>query len=178
MAPAEAGLDDHVGGFAVGIHGADELAGTFEAAGDDYSAIMAKALADRLAEASSPSGLHQQSRRAWHAPEEKLSSDDLVAERFRGIRPAFKYPACPDHSEKPTLFALLEADRAGLALTARLYVDSGASVSGLYSGTPPPATSPSDASAATRSRTTRGAGARSCRSSSAGSALTLAYDPR
>ena len=135
VAPAEAGLDDHVGGFAVGIHGADELAGTFEAAGDDYSAIMAKALADRLAEAFAE-WLHQQSRRAWYAPEEKLSSDDLVAERFRGIRPAFGYPACPDHSEKPTLFALLEADRAGLALTESYASTPGASVSGLYFGHP------------------------------------------
>ena len=100
VAPAEAGLDDHVGGFAVGIHGADELAGTFEAAGDDYSAIMAKALADRLAEAFAE-WLHQQSRRAWYAPEEKLSERRprrrAVPRHPAGVR----YPACPDHSEKP-----------------------------------------------------------------------------
>src|SRR4249920_408164 len=88
VAPAETGLDDHVGGFAVGIHGADEVAAAFEAEGDDYSAIMVKALADRLAEAFAE-WLHAQSRRAWYAPDERLAGEDLAAERFRGIRPAF-----------------------------------------------------------------------------------------
>jgi 5-methyltetrahydrofolate--homocysteine methyltransferase len=135
VAPAESGLDDHVGGFAVGIHGADELSASFESAGDDYSAIMAKALADRLAEAFAE-WLHEQSRREWYAPEERLSSIDLVAERFRGIRPAFGYPACPDHSQKPALFGLLAAERAGLALTESCASTPGSSVSGLYFGHP------------------------------------------
>ena len=135
VAPAETGLPDHVGGFAVGIHGADELASSFEADGDDYNAIMVKALADRLAEAFAE-WLHEQSRRAWYAPEEHLGSDELVAERYRGIRPAFGYPACPDHSEKPTLFSLLAAEDAGLSLTESYASLPGSSVSGLYFGHP------------------------------------------
>ncbi|HET9286738.1 MAG TPA: methionine synthase [Gaiella sp.] len=131
VAPAETGLEDHIGGFAVGIHGADELAGSFAAEGDDYSAIMVKALADRLAEAFAE-WLHLQSRRDWYAPDERLATDDLVSERFRGIRPAFGYPACPDHSEKPKLFGLLQAERAGLALTESCASTPGSSVSGLY----------------------------------------------
>jgi 5-methyltetrahydrofolate--homocysteine methyltransferase len=135
VAPAETGLQDHVGGFAVGIHGADEVAATFEGEGDDYSAIMVKALADRLAEAFAE-WLHEQTRRAWYAPEERLTGDELVEERFRGIRPAFGYPACPDHSEKPKLFSLLGAADAGLALTESFASTPGASVSGLYFGHP------------------------------------------
>ena len=135
VAPADTGLSDHIGGFAVGVHGADELAASFEADGDDYNAIMVKALADRLAEAFAE-WLHLQSRRAWYAPEEHLGSDELVAERYRGIRPAFGYPACPDHSEKPTLFSLLGADDAGLSLTESYASLPGSSVSGLYFGHP------------------------------------------
>jgi 5-methyltetrahydrofolate--homocysteine methyltransferase len=135
VAPAETGLDDHVGAFAVGIHGADELAASYEREGDDYSAIMVKALADRLAEAFAE-WLHQQSRRAWYAADERLGAEDLVAERFRGIRPAFGYPACPDHSEKGTLFTLLAADEAGLELTESFATTPGASVSGIYLGHP------------------------------------------
>jgi 5-methyltetrahydrofolate--homocysteine methyltransferase len=135
VAPAETGLEDHVGGFAVGIHGADELAGSFEAENDDYSAIMVKALADRLAEAFAE-WLHEQSRHTWYGGEEHLGNDDLVAERYRGIRPAFGYPACPDHSEKATLFALLRAEDAGLALTESYASLPGASVSGIYLGHP------------------------------------------
>ena len=135
VAPSETGLEDHMGAFAVAIHGADELAATYERDGDDYSAIMAKALADRLAEASAE-WLHQQSRRAWYAPDEYLGSDDLVGERFRGIRPAFGYPACPDHSEKGTLFSLLDAGEAGLELTESFATTPAASVSGLYLGHP------------------------------------------
>jgi 5-methyltetrahydrofolate--homocysteine methyltransferase len=131
VAPAETGLEDHIGGFAVGIHEADELAGSFAAEGDDYTAIMVKALADRLAEAFAE-WLHLQSRRDWYAPDERLATDDLVSERFRGIRPAFGYPACPDHSEKPKLFGLLQAERAGLALTESCASTPGSSVSGLY----------------------------------------------
>ncbi|HTK23693.1 MAG TPA: methionine synthase, partial [Gaiella sp.] len=135
VAPGETGLEDHVGAFAVGVHGADELAATYEQDGDDYSAIMVKALADRLAEAFAE-WLHEQSRRAWYAPDEQLESGELVAERFRGIRPAFGYPACPDHSEKGTLFTLLDAGEAGLELTESFATTPGASVSGIYLGHP------------------------------------------
>jgi 5-methyltetrahydrofolate--homocysteine methyltransferase len=135
VAPGETGLEDHVGAFAVGVHGADELAATYEQDGDDYSAIMVKALADRLAEAFAE-WLHEQSRRAWYAPHEQLESGELVAERFRGIRPAFGYPACPDHSEKGTLFTLLDAGEAGLELTESFATTPGASVSGIYLGHP------------------------------------------
>jgi 5-methyltetrahydrofolate--homocysteine methyltransferase len=122
---------DHLGAFAVSIHGADELAARFQAEHDDYAAIMVKALADRLAEAFAEQ-LHEQARREWYEPEERLTSDDLVAERFRGIRPAFGYPACPDHSEKGRLFALLGAERAGMELTETYATLPAASVSGLY----------------------------------------------
>jgi 5-methyltetrahydrofolate--homocysteine methyltransferase len=123
---------DHVGAFAVGIHGADELAARFEAEHDDYRAIMAKALADRLAEAFAEH-LHQVVRRAWYEPEERLSNEDLIAEKFRGIRPAFGYPACPDHSEKRKLFDLLGAEAAaGVALTESFAMTPAAAVSGIY----------------------------------------------
>ena len=104
---------DHIGAFAVSIHGADEAAARFEAEHDDYRAIMTKALADRFAEAFAEQ-LHEQVRREWYAPAVRLSTDELIDERYRGIRPAFGYPACPDHSEKRTLFALLGAERRGL----------------------------------------------------------------
>jgi 5-methyltetrahydrofolate--homocysteine methyltransferase len=135
VAPAETGLADHIGGFAVGIHGADELAKAFEAENDDYSAIMVKAIADRLAEAFAE-WLHLQVRRAWYAPDEHFDADDLTAERFRGIRPAYGYPACPDHSEKEKLFSLLDAASAGLTLTESCASLPGSSVSGLYFGHP------------------------------------------
>ena len=135
VAPQETGLQDHIGGFAVGIHGADELAASFERQGDDYSAIMVKALADRLAEAFAE-WLHEQTRRGWYAPDERLGAEERAAERFRGIRPAFGYPACPDHSEKGTLFALLGADEAGLTLTETYAAVPGSGVSGLYLGHP------------------------------------------
>ena len=135
VAPADTGLHDHIGGFAVGIHGADELSVSFQDEGDDYNAIMVKALADRLAEAFAE-WLHAQARRSWYAPEERLTGSDLVEERFRGIRPAFGYPACPDHSEKPKLFSLVGAADAGLALTETCASTPGARVSGLYLGHP------------------------------------------
>jgi 5-methyltetrahydrofolate--homocysteine methyltransferase len=123
---------DHIGAFAVAIHGADELAERYQAEHDDYRAIMVKALADRLAEAFAEY-LHQLVRRAWYEPDEQLSSDDLVAERFRGIRPAFGYPACPDHTEKRKLFDLLGAeDAAGAALTESFAMTPAAAVSGIY----------------------------------------------
>jgi 5-methyltetrahydrofolate--homocysteine methyltransferase len=126
---------DHVGAFAVSIHGADALAARYEAEHDDYHAIIVKALADRLAEAFAE-WLHLQVRRAWYAPGEHLSGEELLRERFRGIRPAFGYPACPDHSEKAKLFALLGAESAGMALTESFAMTPAAAVSGLYLGHP------------------------------------------
>jgi 5-methyltetrahydrofolate--homocysteine methyltransferase len=131
IAPADSGLTDGLGAFAVAIHGADELAHRYEADNDDYSAIMVKALADRLAEAFAEY-LHLQVRRAWYAPDEQLDADDLAHERYRGIRPAFGYPACPDHSEKQRLFALLDAQVAGMTLTESCAMLPAAAVSGIY----------------------------------------------
>jgi 5-methyltetrahydrofolate--homocysteine methyltransferase len=123
---------DHLGAFAVtaGI-GADELSARFAAEQDDYHAIMVKALADRLAEAFAEY-LHEVARRAWYETEAQLPAEELLAERFSGIRPAFGYPACPDHSEKSKLFALLGAEEAGLALTETYAMTPAASVSGIY----------------------------------------------
>ncbi len=123
--------DDSVGAFAVAIHGADELAAGYEAELDDYRAIIAKALADRLAEAFAE-WLHERARREWYEPGETLSRDDLLGERFRGIRPAFGYPACPDHSEKDKLFDLLGARELGIELTESYAMLPGAAVSGMY----------------------------------------------
>ncbi len=122
---------DHIGAFAVTIHGADELAARYEAENDDYNAIMVKALADRLAEAFAEF-LHEQVRRDWYEADERLASDDLLAERFRGIRPAFGYPACPDHTEKRKLFDLLGAESLGIELTESFAMLPAASVSGIY----------------------------------------------
>jgi 5-methyltetrahydrofolate--homocysteine methyltransferase len=127
VAPA----DDHIGAFAVAVHGADELAAQYEAEQDDYQAIIVKALADRLAEAAAE-WLHGRARREWYAPDEQLSEEELIAERFRGIRPAFGYPACPDHSEKPKLFELLGAGDAGVRLTESFAMTPAAAVSGIY----------------------------------------------
>ncbi len=126
-------LDDYLGGFAVSIHGADELAEEFKREHDDYSAIMAKALADRLAEAFAEY-LHKEARIAWgFGRDEQLSTADLIREKYRGIRPAAGYPACPDHVEKQTLFDLLDAEKnAGIKLTESFAMHPGASVSGLY----------------------------------------------
>ncbi|HYX76338.1 MAG TPA: methionine synthase, partial [Gaiellaceae bacterium] len=122
---------DHLGAFAVGIFGADELAARFEAEHDDYRAIMAKALADRLAEAFAEY-LHEESRRAWYEQGGRSSNEELIEERYRGIRPAFGYPACPDHSEKGKLFELLGAEAHGFALTETFAVTPAAAVTGLY----------------------------------------------
>ncbi|TDB84619.1 methionine synthase, partial [Micromonospora fluostatini] len=121
---------DHLGGFAVAIHGAEELAAGYEAANDDYRAIMVKALADRLAEAFAEY-LHLQARREWFEPDADPRIEDLHAERFRGIRPALGYPASPDHSEKRDLFELLDAGRLGIGLTESYAMTPAASVSGL-----------------------------------------------
>ena len=133
VAPVETGLPDSIGAFAVtaGI-GAAELADRYEREGDDYHAIMTKALADRLAEAFAES-LHQQARRDWgYGADENLDNQALIAEKYRGIRPAFGYPACPDHSEKQKLFDLLGADQVGLSLTESCVMIPAASVSGIY----------------------------------------------
>ncbi len=122
---------DHVGAFAVAVHGADELAARYQAEHDDYASIMVKALADRLAEAFAEY-LHQVARREWYEPGEELSNEELLAERFHGIRPAFGYPACPDHTEKGKLFDLLGAERVGLELTESYAMLPGAAVSGIY----------------------------------------------
>jgi 5-methyltetrahydrofolate--homocysteine methyltransferase len=135
VAPLDGSLHDHLGAFAVtaGL-GADTLAKTFEAVHDDYSAIIVKALADRLAEAGAEV-LHHRARLEWgFGGEESGDLDDLLTERYRGIRPAFGYPACPDHSEKRRLFDLLDAPAAGLALTDSCAMAPAASVSGLYFG--------------------------------------------
>jgi 5-methyltetrahydrofolate--homocysteine methyltransferase len=121
---------DHIGGFAVCVSGAAELASRYESENDDYRAITVKALADRLAEASAEY-VHLAARRAWYEPAAQPTIEELHAERFRGIRPAFGYPACPDHSEKGKLVDLLDAGRIGLGLTESYAMTPAASVSGL-----------------------------------------------
>jgi 5-methyltetrahydrofolate--homocysteine methyltransferase len=133
VAPLGSGLADHVGAFAVtaGL-GVDAIAAAHEAEHDDYSAIMAKALADRLAEAFAEM-LHARARREWgYGTAEELSNEDLIAERYRGIRPAFGYPACPDHRPKTRLFELLRAEEIGMSLSESLAMLPAASVSGIY----------------------------------------------
>ncbi|WP_034383877.1 methionine synthase [Deinococcus sp. YIM 77859] len=124
---------DHIGAFGVAIHGAEELARTFEAQHDDYSAILTKAVADRLAEAFAEK-LHRDVRvRYWgYAPDEALDNKALIQERYQGIRPAPGYPAQPDHTEKRTLFNLLHAEEVGLSLTESGAMFPAAAVSGLY----------------------------------------------
>ena len=121
---------DHLGGFAVAIHGADQLAERYQADNDDYKAIMVKALADRLAEAFAEH-THLSARRDWYEPDAAPSAEDLHAERFRGIRPAFGYPAAPDHSLKGELLAILGASDFGMALTESFAMTPASSVSGL-----------------------------------------------
>jgi 5-methyltetrahydrofolate--homocysteine methyltransferase len=133
VAPKESMAPDYIGAFAVtaGI-GVDALVKEFEAKGDDYSAIIVKALADRLAEAFAEY-LHAQARKDWgYGADEQLSTDELVAEKYRGIRPAFGYPACPDHTEKRKLFQLLDAPAVGITLTETCAMMPASSVSGLY----------------------------------------------
>jgi 5-methyltetrahydrofolate--homocysteine methyltransferase len=139
VAPKDTGVADFLGGFAVtaGI-GEEDVARRFELANDDYSKIMVKALADRLAEAFAEA-LHEKVRRElWaYAPDEKLSDADLIAENYAGIRPAPGYPAQPDHTEKRTLFGLLDAEKAtGLKLTESYAMWPAAAVSGLYFANP------------------------------------------
>jgi 5-methyltetrahydrofolate--homocysteine methyltransferase len=133
VAPKESMAPDYIGAFAVtaGI-GVDELVKEFEAQHDDYNAILAKALADRLAEAFAEY-LHARARHDWgYGKNEQFTPEDLAAEKYRGIRPAFGYPACPDHTEKETLFKLLDAPAVGITLTENFAMWPAASVSGLY----------------------------------------------
>ncbi|HVJ84482.1 MAG TPA: methionine synthase [Caulifigura sp.] len=138
IAPVESGRIDSIGAFAVTTgQGCDELAAEFEAKHDDYNSIMTKAVADRLAEAFAEY-LHQQARRDWgFGAAENLTPEQLAAEEYRGIRPAFGYPACPDHTLKRPLFDLLAAeDKTGIMLTESFAMWPAASVSGLYFGHP------------------------------------------
>jgi 5-methyltetrahydrofolate--homocysteine methyltransferase len=133
IAPRETGVPDYLGMFAVTTgHGADALVRRFEEDHDDYNAIMVKALADRLAEAFAEY-LHAQARKDWgYGGGEQLSKEDLIAEKYRGIRPAYGYPACPDHTEKGKLFEVLDAARQGIVLTESFAMLPAAAVSGLY----------------------------------------------
>ncbi len=135
VAPAASGKQDYLGAFAVtaGI-GIEEHVERFEAAHDDYSAIMLKALADRLAEAFAEA-LHLRTRREFwgYAPDEGLENEDLIGEKYRGIRPAPGYPACPEHTEKAKLWELLDAEKAtGITLTESFAMYPTSSVSGWY----------------------------------------------
>jgi 5-methyltetrahydrofolate--homocysteine methyltransferase len=134
VAPQDSGLQDYIGAFVVtaGI-GEDVIADRFKHANDDYSSIMVKALADRLAEAFAER-MHQRVRKEFwgYAADETLSSRELIEEKYRGIRPAPGYPAQPDHTEKGTLFSLIDGERIGVKLTESYAMWPGASVSGLY----------------------------------------------
>lgn len=135
IAPSSAAKNDYIGGFVVtaGL-GAEQLAAKFEAEKDDYNAIMVKALADRLAEAFAEKAHEMVRTEYWgYASEEKLSNEELIRERYQGIRPAPGYPACPDHTEKQTLFELLNAEQeASVSLTEHFAMTPAASVSGFY----------------------------------------------
>jgi 5-methyltetrahydrofolate--homocysteine methyltransferase len=134
IAPKSGKSVDYIGGFAVTSgHGLKELVEKFKADHDDYNAIMAEALADRLAEAFAE-GLHKQVRNEWgYGKAEKLTTEDLIEEKYRGIRPAAGYPACPDHTEKGILWKLLDVEKnAGIRLTENFAMWPGSSVSGLY----------------------------------------------
>ena len=134
IAPKATGLGDHIGAFAVtsGI-GLKELCDRFRAENDDYNAIMAEALADRLAEAFAEC-LHKRVRDEWgYGREEALSNADLIQEKYRGIRPAAGYPACPDHTEKGPLWRLIDVQaNTGMLITESFAMWPGSSVSGLY----------------------------------------------
>ena len=138
VAPKGSGRQDYIGAFAVTAgDGCDALVAKFDADHDDYNSIMTKALADRLAEAFAEH-LHARARRDWgYGREEKLTNEQLIAEEYRGIRPAPGYPAQPDHTEKPTLFQLLDARTStGIQLTETFAMHPAASVCGLYFGHP------------------------------------------
>jgi 5-methyltetrahydrofolate--homocysteine methyltransferase len=135
IAPKETGVADYIGGFVVTTgREIEAVAQRFEGANDDYSAILVKALADRLAEAFAEH-MHQRVRTEFwaYAPDENLSNEELIAEDYLGIRPAPGYPACPDHTEKRTLFSLLDAEaNTGVSLTESFAMWPASSVSGYY----------------------------------------------
>ena len=134
IAPKSTGLPDHIGAFAVGTgFGLKELCDAFRAKQDDYNAIMSEAIADRLAEAFAEC-LHARVRKEWgYGKTESLTPDELIAEKYRGIRPAAGYPACPDHTEKGALWTLLDVEKnAGIKITESFAMWPGSSVSGLY----------------------------------------------
>ncbi|HSB55309.1 MAG TPA: vitamin B12 dependent-methionine synthase activation domain-containing protein, partial [Gemmatimonadales bacterium] len=135
IAPVESGVPDYLGLFAVTSgHGLEKLVAEFESQHDDYNAILAKALADRLAEAFAER-LHERVRREYwgYAPAESLDNDALIHEKYQGVRPAPGYPACPDHTEKETIFRLLDAETcAGIHLTESMAMTPASSVSGYY----------------------------------------------
>jgi len=136
VAPVSSGLADHVGLFAVTIHGADELAARFVADKNDYDAIIVKALADRLAEAFAEV-LHARARRDWgYETKKEFTPAEILGEAYRGIRPAFGYPACPDHSQHRAHFDLLDVTEIGGGLTDHMAMTPAASVSGFYFGHP------------------------------------------
>lgn len=138
IAPAETGIRDYVGGFTVSVSGAEELAKIYEADHDDYNSIMIKAIADRLAEAFAEL-MHEKVRKAYwgYASDENLENEALINEDYQGIRPAPGYPACPDHTEKITIFNLLDTENSiGTYLTESLAMYPTASVSGWYIGHP------------------------------------------
>ena len=139
VAPANTNVSDHIGAFVTTAgFGGDEFAGALEAAHDDYGAIMSKALADRLAEAFAER-MHERVRKEFwgYAPDEDISNDGLIKEQYQGIRPAPGYPACPEHTEKATIWSLLDVERnTGVRLTENFAMWPTASVSGLYFGHP------------------------------------------
>jgi len=135
IAPVQSGVPDYIGGFCVTTgHEVEELVAAYAARHDDYSSIMLKALADRLAEAFAEH-MHRLVRREFwgYARDEQLSNEDLIRERYVGIRPAPGYPACPDHTEKATLFSLLDApNTCGVSLSESYAMRPAAAVSGFY----------------------------------------------
>ena len=138
IAPIGSGRQDYMGAFVVTAgQGADEIAKEFESKHDDYSSIMVKAIADRLAEAFAEL-MHEQARLDWgYGIEEQLTNDQLIEEEYRGIRPAPGYPACPDHTEKKILFEMLDVEKEiGVKLTESCAMWPAASVSGFYFGHP------------------------------------------
>ncbi|HMP30937.1 MAG TPA: vitamin B12 dependent-methionine synthase activation domain-containing protein, partial [Saprospiraceae bacterium] len=134
IAPKDSGKEDYLGGFSVSVFGAEEVAKAFEEALDDYNAIMVKALADRFAEAFTELLHHRVRTERWaYDKSENLANEDLIREKYRGIRPAPGYPACPDHTLKVELFRLLEAsEKIGTFLTENLAMYPASSVSGFY----------------------------------------------
>jgi 5-methyltetrahydrofolate--homocysteine methyltransferase len=134
LAPRDSGLIDYCGGFAVTAgHGVEAFAAEFRAQHDDYNAIMAQALGDRLAEALAEMMHHRARECCGYGKTENLPMEDLIREKYRGVRPAPGYPACPDHTEKPILFSLLGVEAAtGITLTESCAMSPASSVSGWY----------------------------------------------